>query len=52
MREIRISLKLDQTTFDHFRPVYEKYESEVSEIDFKKTQNACKEFILNALRTE
>ena len=23
-----------------------------SEIDFKKTQNACKEFILNALRTE
>ena len=42
LREIRISLKLDQTTFDHFRPVYEKYESEVSEIDFKKLNKLLK----------
>ena len=42
LREIRISLKLDQSTFDHFRPVYEKYESEVSEIDFKKLNKLLK----------
>ena len=42
LREIRISLKLDQTTFDHFRPVYEKYEGEVSEIDFKKLNKLLK----------
>ena len=42
LREIRISLKLDQTTFDHLRPVYEKYESEVSEIDFKKLNKLLK----------
>ena len=42
LREIRICLKLDQATFDHFRPVYEKYESEVSEIDFKKLNKLLK----------
>ena len=42
LREIRISLKLDQSTFDHFRPIYEKYESEVSEIDFKKLNKLLK----------
>lgn len=42
LREIRISLQLDQATFDHFRPVYEKYESEVSEIDFKKLNKLLK----------
>ena len=42
LREIRISLKLDQSTFDRFRPVYEKYESEVSEIDFKKLNKLLK----------
>jgi len=34
--EIRLNLKLDQATFDRFRPVYIKYESEISEIDFRK----------------
>lgn len=42
LRQIRISLKLDQATFDHFRPVYEKYESEVSEIDFKRLNKLLK----------
>lgn len=35
LREIRLQLKLDQATFDQFRPVYLKYEREVSEIDFR-----------------
>jgi len=34
--EIRLNLKLDQATFERFRPVYIKYESEISEIDFRK----------------
>ena len=42
LRQIRISLKLDQATFDHFRPIYEKYESEVSEIDFKRLNKLLK----------
>lgn len=36
LREIKISLKLDQVAFDQFRPVYLKYEKEVSGIDFRK----------------
>jgi len=36
LREIRQNLKLDQSTFDRFRPVYLKYEKEVSGIDFQK----------------
>jgi hypothetical protein len=36
LREIKLSLKLDSATFKHFRPVYLKYEQEVSGIDFKK----------------
>jgi hypothetical protein len=36
LREIRLNLKLDQARFDKFRPVYIKYEGEVSEIDFRK----------------
>ncbi len=36
LREIRLNLKLDQVRFDQFRPVYIRYEREVSEIDFRK----------------
>jgi len=36
LREIKVNLKLDQTTFELFRPIYLKYEKEVSGIDFRK----------------
>lgn len=36
LREIKLSLNLDQATFDQFRPIYLKYEREVSEVDFRK----------------
>jgi len=36
LREIRQNLRLDQPTFDRFRPVYLKYENEVSGINFQK----------------
>ena len=36
LREIKVNLKLDQSTFDQFRPIYLKYEKEVSGIDFRK----------------
>lgn len=36
LREIKASLKLDQATFDRFRPVYVRYEQEVTSIDFRK----------------
>ncbi len=36
LHEIRNNLKLDQATFERFRPVYLKYERELAEIDFRK----------------
>lgn len=36
LREIKLQLKLDQVTFDQFRPVYLKYEHEISDIDYRK----------------
>ena len=36
LNEIKINLKLDQAAFEKFRPVYIRYESELSEIDFKQ----------------
>lgn len=36
LREIRVNLKLDQAAFDQFRPVYLKYERELSSIDFRE----------------
>jgi len=35
LREIRIQLNLDQPTFERFRPVYLRYENEISGIDFR-----------------
>lgn len=36
LREIQKSLSFDEQTFNKFRPVYLKYEQEVSEIDLRK----------------
>lgn len=36
LREIRIQLNLDQPTFERFRPVYLRYEHEISGIDFRE----------------
>lgn len=36
LREIKINLNLDQATFEKFRPIYVKYDREVSGIDFRK----------------
>jgi hypothetical protein len=36
LREIRVNLKLDQVAFEQFRPVYLKYERELSSIDFRE----------------
>ena len=36
LREIKLSLNLDQVTFEQFRPIYLKYEREVSGVDFRK----------------
>ena len=36
LREIRKNLNLDQATFEAFRPVYQKYEREISNLDFRK----------------
>ena len=35
LREIKLNLKLDEADFEKFRPVYIRYESELSGIDFK-----------------
>lgn len=35
LREIKLNLNLDQATFEQFRPIYLKYEREVSGIDFR-----------------
>lgn len=42
MREIRLQLKLDQPTFEKFRPIYMKYEREVSGIDFRNLARLMK----------
>lgn len=42
LREIRISLKLDQATFAQFRPIYLKYEHEISGIDLIKMARLMK----------
>ena len=36
LREIKTRLNLDAATFDRFRPIYLKYNGEMSEIDFGK----------------
>jgi len=35
LREIKISLKLDQAKFEAFRPIYLKYEREISGLNFR-----------------
>ncbi|BBE20529.1 hypothetical protein AQPE_4723 [Aquipluma nitroreducens] len=42
LREIRLQLKLDQTTFEQFRPIYLKYEQEISGIDFRNLARLMK----------
>jgi hypothetical protein len=42
LREIRFQLKLDQPSFDRFRPVYLKYEHEISGIDFRNLARMMK----------
>jgi len=42
LREIRFQLNLDQLTFDRFRPVYLKYEHEISGIDFRNLARMMK----------
>lgn len=42
LREIRQNLKLDQTTFMQFRPIYLNYEREISRIDFKNQARLMK----------
>ena len=36
LHEIRIKLRLDQTAFVKFRPIYLKYEQEIASIDFRQ----------------
>ena len=36
LREIKLSLNLDESTFERFSPVYLKYEKEISGVDFRK----------------
>ncbi|MDP3434560.1 MAG: hypothetical protein Q8T04_16590 [Bacteroidota bacterium] len=42
MREIRLELKLDQAIFEQFRPIYVKYEREISGIDFRNLARLMK----------
>lgn len=42
LHEIRVNLKLNDVTFNRFRPVYLNYEREVSEIDFFKMARLMK----------
>ena len=42
LNEIQLQLKLDQADFDQFRPVYLKYEREISEIDFRNLARLMK----------
>ena len=45
LREVRIELNLDQPTFERFRPIYLRYENEISGIDFR---NLAKMMRINA----
>lgn len=42
LREIKLNLKLDQARFDEFRPIYLKYEREVSEVNFRNLAKLTK----------
>jgi len=42
LREIKLSLKLDQATFEQFRPIYLKYEREISSINFRNLARLTK----------
>ncbi|MCL6101503.1 MAG: hypothetical protein M1292_03290 [Bacteroidetes bacterium] len=42
LREIRIKLSLDQSTFEQFRPIYLKYDREISGIDFRQQARLMK----------
>jgi ribosomal protein S13 len=42
LNEIQLKFKLDAATFDHFRPIYMKYEEEISGIDFRKMAKLMK----------
>jgi len=42
LREIRFRLNLDETTFVQFRPIYIRYEREISTIDFRKLARLMK----------
>ena len=42
LREIKLNLKLDQARFDEFRPVYLKYEREVSGVNFRNLAKLTK----------
>lgn len=63
LREIRISLKLDQTKFEAFRPIYLKYEREISGLNIRNLARFAKvdadslsteeadQFVVNQLET-
>jgi hypothetical protein len=42
LNEIQLKFKLDEATFDRFRPIYLKYEEEISGIDFRKMAKLMK----------
>jgi len=42
LREIKLNLKLDQARFDEFRPIYLKYEREVSGVNFRNLAKLTK----------
>ncbi len=42
LREIRFQLHLDQKTFEQFRPIYLRYEQEVSGIDIRNMARLMK----------
>jgi len=42
LNEIQLKFKLDDATFDHFRPIFMKYEEEISGIDFRKMARMMK----------
>ncbi len=42
LNEIQLKFKLDQATFDQFRPIYMKYEDEIARIDFRKMAKLMK----------
>lgn len=42
LREIKLNLKLDQVTYEQFRPVYLKYEHEISGMNFRELARLTK----------